>query len=396
MSCTDLSNLCQVDYFVYMNIKLKREGSFWPVELQEVLLRAALLKGSDAADAWNEWRSRVDIDDIDHLDPGSYRLLPLLYHNLKSLYPEEPIMMKLKGVYRLTWYKNQLLFHVISGILRAFHHAGIETMVLKGAALTFLCYQYYGLRPMNDFDVLVRADQAMSAIRLLQKMGWKPIDFEPTEEYVSVSYSHGFEDESGRELDLHWHIFSQCRDAYADDDFWEKAVVTTFHDAPTMVLNPTDQLLHVCVHGARWNETPPFRWVADAIMILNKSGNEIDWSRLALQAEKCRLILPLLNTLLYLRDIFKAPMPPEIIGTLQRVQVPYVERMEYKIIANPPTKWTAILDLWCQHARLTEKTNSLRRFMTFPAFLRRIWGISLWKLPYCGFLKIITWNKTGC
>ena len=379
-----------------MNIKIKREGSFWPVELQEVLLRAALLKGNDAVDAWKEWRSRVDIDDIDHLDPGSYRLLPLLYHNLKRQQIEDPLMLKLKGVYRLTWYKNQMLFHAIADLLRAFQNAGIETMVLKGAALTFLCYKDYGLRPMKDFDVLIHTDQAMPAIRLLQKLGWKPKEFEPHEGYISVSYSHGFEDASGREFDLHWHVFTQCREAHADDDFWEKAVLTKIHDLPTNALNPTDQLLHICVHGARWNETPPFRWVADAIMILNNAGNEIDWNRLALQAEERRLILPLLDTLRYLRDIFQAPIPLEIIGKLQRVQVPYVDRMEYKIIASPPTKWTAILDLWCQHARLTEKTNALRQFITFPAFLQRIWGISLWKLPYCGFLKIITWDKTRC
>jgi len=375
---------------------VKRIGSFWPTQLQELLLRAALLKGSDAVDAWKEWRSRVDIDDIDHLDPGSYRLLPLLYHNLKSLQTEDPIMMKLKGVYRLTWYKNQMLFHAIADLLRSFQNAGIETMVLKGAALTFLCYKDYGLRPMNDFDVLVHTDQAMPAIRLLQKQGWKPKDFEPHDGYISVSYSHGFEDESGREFDLHWHVFSQCREAHADDDFWEKAVLTKFHDVPTRVLSPTDQLLHICVHGAKWNETPPFRWVADAIMILNNAYNEIDWDRLVVQAEKRHLILPLLDTLHYLRDIFKAPIPPKIIKDLQSIRVSRMERMEYKLAVSPPTKWTAILDLWCQHSRLMGKTNGLHKLMKFPAFLQRIWGISLWKLPYYCFSKMATWQKTSC
>ena len=373
-----------------MGIILRREVSFWPTQQQELLLRAALLNGRDAAEAWKEWRSCVDIDDIDQLDLGSYRLLPLLYHNLNSQHVEDPIMMKLKGVYRLTWYKNQMLFHAIADLLQSFQNAAIETMVLKGAALTFRCYKDYGLRPMNDFDVLVHTDQAMTAIRLLQKLGWKPKYFEPHEGYISVSYSHGFEDKSGREIDLHWHVFSQCREAHADDDFWGKAVLTKFHDVPTNVLNPADQLLHICIHGARWNETPPFRWVADAIMILNNAYNEIDWNRLAVQAEKRHLILPLLDTLQYLRDTFEAPISPEIIKNLQAVRVPHRERMEYKIAVSPPTKWTAILDLWCQHSRLTGNTNTLRRIMKFPTFLQRIWGISLWKLPYWGFLKIIT------
>jgi len=28
----------------------------------------------------------------------------------------------------------------------------------------------------------------------------------------------------------------------------------------TLILNPTDQLLHVCVHGAAWDAVPHVRW----------------------------------------------------------------------------------------------------------------------------------------
>ncbi len=376
-----------------MNSIIKRQGCFWPMPDQELLLKAALLRNGTAADAWNEWRSHIDIDDIDNLDPGSYRLLPLLYRNLNSLGIKDPILMKLKGVYRLTWYKNQMLFHTIAGLLRSFNDAGIESMVLKGAALTLLCYGDYGLRPMNDFDVLVRNEQAVPAIRLLRKLGWIPMDFEPDERYISVSYSHGFEDEAGRQFDLHWHLFSQCRDAHADDDFWEKAVLTGFHDVPAHVLCLTDQLLHICVHGAHWNITPPFRWVADAIMLLNNARNAIDWRRLIAQAEKRRLILPLQDTLNYLRETFDAPIPPEVLKRLQDIHVPGIERMEYRIAVNPPTPWTAMLYLWCQHCRLTGNAGLPYKIAGFPAFLHKIWGVPLWKLPFHGLMKTFSWNK---
>jgi hypothetical protein len=335
----------------------------------------------------------VDIDDIDRLDPGSYRLLPLLYRNLTSQRVEDPLLMKLKGVYRLTWYKNQMLFHAIASLLSSFHRAGIGTIVLKGAALTLLFYKDYGLRPMNDFDVLVHTDQAIPAIRLLREHGWKPRYFDPNEGYIAVAYSHGFADNAGREFDLHWHVIAQCRAANADDDFWQSSVKTKIHDVPTRVLGAADQLLHVCVHGARWNDTPSFRWVADSMTILNNAATRIDWSRLIVQAEKRRLILPLLDTLSYLKDVFRAPVGPEILRSLRDKPVLKVERIEYKITSIPPTRWTAILDLWCQHSRLTENTNTLRRIMKFPIFLRRIWGISMWKLPYRGFSKIITWHQ---
>jgi hypothetical protein len=372
---------------------MKREGSFWPAQLQEVLLRAALCEGKDAVEAWKEWRSRVDIDDIDRLDPGSYRLLPLLYHNLKNKYPDDPLMMRLKGVYRLTWYKNQMLFHAIASVLRSFRRAGIDAMVLKGAALTLLCYRDYGLRPMNDFDVLVHTGDALSAVSLLRELGWTSLEFDPDEKYISVSYSHGFADKSGREFDLHWHLFSQCRTPGADDDYWKDAALTDFHGVPAYVLSPTDQLLHVCVHGAEWNITPPFRWVADAMMLLRNAQDGIDWDSLISRAAKRQLTLPLLDTLQYLRETFDAQVPPEVLRKLANIPVPWIERMEYRIAINPPTPWSAALDLWCQHSRLAGGANLPRKAAGFPKFLQSIWGISAWKLPFHSLMKTIQYGK---
>ncbi len=373
-----------------MNKGIAHKRCCFPSAQQELLLRAALLRGNDAIEAWKEWKSCVDVEQV---DSGSHRLLPLLYHNLQTQGIKDPSMAKYKGVYRQTWYKNQVLFHAIASLLRSFKSANIETLTLKGAALTVLYYKDYGLRPMNDFDVLVRAGQAMPAIHLLRELGWKGRYFEPDEEYISAGYSHGFEDAAGREFDLHWHVLSQCRDASADNDFWEEAVLIKFHDVPTYVLSPTDQLLHVCVHGAHWNFIPPLRWVADAIMILNNAQPGIDWNRLIERAERQRLILPLLDTLNYLKEVLDAPIAPEILKRLRDMPVPKIEHLEYKIAVNPLTQWTAMLDLWCQHSRLTGTVSLLHKIVVFPKFLQNIWGIPLWKIPFHGLFKIITWHE---
>ena len=49
----------------------------WPSRQQELLLKASLLRGKEALSAWEEWRSDVDIEQV---DVASHRLLPLLYH----------------------------------------------------------------------------------------------------------------------------------------------------------------------------------------------------------------------------------------------------------------------------------------------------------------------------
>ncbi len=57
-------------------------GNYWPSQVQETLLRAALLPGADAIEAWSAVRSQLDLDRVDR---ASRRLLPLLADNLRRL-----------------------------------------------------------------------------------------------------------------------------------------------------------------------------------------------------------------------------------------------------------------------------------------------------------------------
>ena len=152
-------------------IAVNNESGCWPTRNQELLLRAALLDGELALEAWNEWRRNVNIDVIDY---GSHRMVPQLYRNLQRLGVKDPLMERLKGVYRYYLYKNEILMHRIADLLAAFEDAGIQTMVLKGAALIPLYYKESGLRPMLDADVLVHTQQAELAMELLTRLRWKP------------------------------------------------------------------------------------------------------------------------------------------------------------------------------------------------------------------------------
>ena len=124
----------------------------WPTPNQELLLRAALLDDAQAIPAWEQWQQTVDFTEIDH---RSQKLLPLVYHNLTRLDVSGPLIERSKGYYRLTWYKNHLQFHHMAVVLHDLHQAGIPTLLLKGAAMAVYYYRDPGLRPMEDFDLLV-------------------------------------------------------------------------------------------------------------------------------------------------------------------------------------------------------------------------------------------------
>ena len=143
-----------------------------PSREQELLLRATFLRGDDAIRAWKEWKFVVDIDD--DLDPGSFRLLPQLYHNLKDSGVRDSLMMKFKGVSRQTWLSNKLLFNNISKSLRFLCETDIDVLIINGAALALLFYPDYYLQPKGQFDILVRPHQAIQAMKQLNALGWMP------------------------------------------------------------------------------------------------------------------------------------------------------------------------------------------------------------------------------
>ena len=137
----------------------------WPTHEQKLLLRAALLKGQDAIDAWEQWAAIVDFYDIDY---GSQRLLPLLYQNLLDHSIQSLLMERYKGVYRRFWLSNHLLFNRTEPLLAALHEAGIGILLLKGAGLVVGYNLGYALRPMGDIDFRVPAESAQTAIEIVK------------------------------------------------------------------------------------------------------------------------------------------------------------------------------------------------------------------------------------
>jgi len=302
-------------------------------------------------------------------------------------------MGRFKGVYRAAWYKNQTTFQATAALLAVFHDVGIQTLLLKGVALVLFHYKDHGLRPMNDLDILVRPEQASAAIELLVELGWSPKQKSQrvfTDKYFSFRHGHEFRDGIGHQLDLHWHALLECCYPGADDDFWDGAVSTELHGVSTCALNPTDQLLHVCAHGAEWSFLPPFRWVADAMMILNTSQSEIDWDRLLAQAQKRRLILQVEGALSYLQDLLNAPIPPTVLQSMRSMPVSGIERIEYQTRTRLSglTGVTA-RNFFCYLRASQSRKSTVQTLVDFPRFLQHVWALDhLWQVPLYAVSKV--------
>jgi hypothetical protein len=266
-------------------------------------------------------------------------------------------------------------------------------MVLKGAAQVQLYYKEPAVRPMLDADLLVHAHQAEQAMALLTKLQWKPFKYLQPLMRIPIVHSTPFEDEGGRQLDLHWHLFWECFNAREDADYWEHAVTIEIGGVKTLALSSTDQLLHTCWHGARWNEVPPIRWVADAMSILAVSAAEIDWSSLLKKAQRHRIVLPVKDSLEYLKNKFDAPIPDGLLKSLSAVRISRIERENYELILNPmtpPTTSKILRQLYYDYRWLTSSTSSRIRTLAFAKHVQAKWNIDrLWHVPLYLSVRIV-------
>lgn len=352
-------------------------GSAWrPSAQQEWLLRASLWEGEDGRNAWNEWIGQVDIQ---NLDPGSYRLLPLLYLNLRALGVEHPELERIHGVYRYHWYRNQLLMRRATIALTTLHEHKIPTMLLKACALIPLYYKNPAARPMDDVDVLVPTERAREAMQVLEKIGWNPW-FGPVSEYsnqfLERHYAHTMRDKDGFTLDLHRHMMYMDTRQDADVDFWASAITFEFEGIETHALHPSDQLLHLCAHGSVWNPISPIRWAADAMVLLRNAT--VDWDRFAAQAAKRDLVLAARSEIEYLKTALRAPVPDKVMDALHTLPVSAFDRLQYRVNLLPYTKRGGVEKLW-YHYEHYRRYGSVYKdenvLLRFPAFLRDTWGL---------------------
>jgi hypothetical protein len=283
---------------------------------EDALLRAALRDGDAALEAFAEWREFFDFEGKH--EAGQFRLLPLLHANMARLGCRDPVMARLRGVHRHAWVEGQLRQRSAAIVLRLMNEASIPTLITKGLALAQDYYSDQSLRPMQDMDLLVPLDHAEEAVSVLQEAGWQFI-------YPLNAYSLGGEeraalmvlrnglgmmDSSRNEVDLHWRPLHDCVVPQISDWFWRDREPLPISGERSSRPGPGPLLFHVISHGLRPNPMSPLRWIADATMILKRSGSDIDWDTFWEMARRSRLERRLSEGLTIVERISLCLLPP--------------------------------------------------------------------------------------
>lgn len=360
---------------------MKRPLDILPTETQYLLLSAALKEETPALDAWQKWKSRVDIDD---LDAASYRLLPLLHHNLSRLCVEDEWMPRLKGISRYHWCKNQLLLDRLYSVVSVLNRAGIDVMILKGSALIIRYYESAALRPMSDLDIMVRPDQIRQAARSLTESGWATRDhFDLASQQVRyVHHAQQYVDESGNECDLHWTPIVSGTWGGSELTYWKSSQPVTFRDKTVRVLAPTEQLFHILIHGGHYNVFPPIRWIADATQILRRHGEDIDWKYLHELASHYFCVAMLVDALNYLAAQHFVMLPDAALSMIRRARITAMDRFRKNLISRRIPLYRPELLMykaWIRHSRRWPGAGFLPKLISFPDYFRLLIAAPSWR-----------------
>ena len=283
--------------------------------LHEQLSRIAL--GQDSGDIARACvRRTLSLDAT--VDPDVARLMPLVFQTLQGSGADSAELAELRRFARSSSADNQLLFRHLEHVLAVLASADVEAMVLKGVPLALLHYPRPGLRPMSDFDVLVRPRDAPTALAAVTAAGWEA-DWMLRPDFVVRGFEVPCSRPGGESvLDLHWRLVPWVnRDGSADDTaLWSSAVPLAIGGQRAWAPAPDDLVLHVILHAYRagWDEVP--RWVTDVVLVLRTEGDTFAWDRFVDRVSRGHLAAPVLEALRYVATEFQAPVPDAVLRRL--------------------------------------------------------------------------------
>ncbi|MDZ7957764.1 MAG: nucleotidyltransferase family protein [Aulosira sp. DedQUE10] len=310
-----------------MNDRIPLVRGYKLTQTEKQLLQATLLQGQAALSAWKQWRSSVDIE---VLDSDSYALLPQLYQNLLAHDVKDVHMARLKGIYRRNWYADQLKLKYLKGILSDLNDVGIPAIVLGDAAFCSdrgnESNQVENYRPISSFHLLVHGDRLEKTIQRLQEVNWHTHDV-LTKQFIQL------QDDQKQRLYLQGHLFWAIPQDYTDEQVWQNATAD-WSDVAGWRLSPTDQFLDRCARMFFRQRSRQIYGIADAFLLVRKSGNDLDWMRLITQAQRYQMILPVRNMLTLLHQVLQLSVPSWVLSALLQMPIAQTEWLNYQVLAE--------------------------------------------------------------
>jgi hypothetical protein len=339
-----------------------------PTPDEELLLRLAF---SDDREA-RALSSRAAAIAIDRLPDGSAAVLPHAYWRLLAIGVEGPSLERLKGVYRSSWTRNQLLCARLRAVLDALVVVEIVPVLLRGLRLATTFYDELALRPVRHIELVVEPPDFDRAISVLGRMEWSMVTrLAPGTRLDQVGF--------GRPLDvacmLGCELPPELRPAHRGwaDGTRTRLIQDQFDGRPILVLDPLDELF--LATSARRRPTAILQALVDTHTMIKALGPDLDWQGLLERAADRAFSYRVLDVLSYLRATLWTPVPHEVLADLagsastgRERMIRALESMEGGVLGGFPVTLA-------EFARTTEATSVPRAIHVLPGYLQHVWGI---------------------
>lgn len=246
----------------------------------------------------------------------------------------------LRELARVWEFKLMHLERLFIEALGALDEAGIEVVVLKGAAASLTTYGGFGTRPMVDVDLLVEREQARPAWLRMREIGWRWNARLYPEENYQAAHQHlppltdGFG--AGVGMEIHTALWLPGAPFALDlADVRRDAVTVRANGRSIRVPSPAHQLLHCCVHFAWSHRMASHAWRAFSDVDAFVASGTLDWDAFAALARRTGAATCCYWTLRLARVVADVPVPEAALAAMRPTGPDFVlDRLERHFVLD--------------------------------------------------------------
>jgi hypothetical protein len=256
----------------------------------------------------------------------------------------------LQSGYMATMARNLMFRRELGAIVEELHRHEVEVMVLKGAALVPLVHRDPGVRPMDDLDLLVHADDLERAEKIITATGYRSSDKSPATTHVDEAHHHLpslVRADGAVTIELHHKLGSSGSPPDFDvSGVWARAVPFDADDAACLRPSDEDLLAHVALHflvdRVRLFSRRALRQVCDIGATIDACSDALEWDRLIDDAAERGYATALALALGTAAAVVDARVPDDVLTSLGPDGiVPSVPNLTRRRVLRDPS-WTSL------------------------------------------------------
>ncbi|HZG88382.1 nucleotidyltransferase family protein [Paenibacillus sp.] len=220
-----------------------------------------------------------------------------------------------KALIREVGARNLFIRHRLAELLRRLTEVGIRSVVLKGAHLIQTAYPF-GLRPVDDIDLLVDIADFPRLATVLRDMGYEAFDVgidQWTHLHISNKITYSTRSAPVVPIDVHFSLgpYPYLGSLTSDVVFANTETITMENGQTMTVLRPELLLTHLALHLFQHHFENWQVSACDIAALLRQKGDAFDWQAFGSIADRHRLRLPIAYALRKASELAGIDIPEE-------------------------------------------------------------------------------------